>query len=298
VTSIDVTEWEPADEEPLGTKPKQWLRDGGGVLWLWKQSTLQNDARHGPYRKGDDWSEVVAGRVGKRLGMSVAEVELATRGDQFGVISRSVLIGDGESLVHGNEMLSEIGVGGRDPHDRTGYTIEAVARALEGVEPPIGSPGELIAAFDWFAGYLILDALIGNTDRHQDNWATIRGPGPRRLAPSFDHASCLGFLLSDQERQERLEGSTNRTVAAFAAGARTKFEGSPAPIDAVRAAVRIAGGDAKDHWLGAVDAVPDLADCLTDIPDDRMSATAKAFASGLYTVNHSVVSQRLRTIEI
>lgn len=209
VTSVDVTAWEPADEEYLGTKPKQWLRSPTGELWLWKESTIHDDARHGSFRKGDDWAEVVACRVGRRLGVPVATVELATRGERFGVVSRKVSDDRTETLVHGNELLAEIGVRASEPHDRAGYTVEAVARALASVGPPEPST-RLPIAFDWFVGYLVLDALVGNTDRHQDNWATIRGPAGQRLSPSFDHASCLGFQISNEERRERLAGVGTR----------------------------------------------------------------------------------------
>jgi serine/threonine protein kinase HipA of HipAB toxin-antitoxin module len=61
------------------------------------------------------------------------------------------------------------------------------------VAPSDGS--EYPSAFAQFTGYLVLDALIGHTDRHEENWGVIEGiTGAKRLAPSFDHASSLGFL--------------------------------------------------------------------------------------------------------
>jgi hypothetical protein len=69
-----------------------------------------------------------------------------------------------------------------------------------------------------FASYLVLDALIGNTDRHHMNWGVLDDPGsPRVLAPTFDHASSLGFLLSDEQRNLRLDTTDPRqTVEAYA----------------------------------------------------------------------------------
>ncbi|MES2772431.1 MAG: hypothetical protein V4623_10775 [Pseudomonadota bacterium] len=58
---------------------------------------------------------------------------------------------------------------------------------------------------DWLASWakgLIFDALIGNTDRHQNNWALLfrSEPGfrPASLAPWFDNGTSLGC-----ERHER-----------------------------------------------------------------------------------------------
>ena len=47
----------------------------------------------------------------------------------------------------------------------------------------------------------MLDAVIGNTDRHHENWGILRKQvGDRwqgRVAPTFDHASSLGRELRD-----------------------------------------------------------------------------------------------------
>lgn len=56
-----------------------------------------------------------------------------------------------------------------------------------------------------FAGYLLLDAVVGNTDRHHENWGISLGAGQGvRLAPSFDHGSSLGRELRDERRLNRL----------------------------------------------------------------------------------------------
>ncbi len=49
----------------------------------------------------------------------------------------------------------------------------------------------------WWAEALLFDSLIGNTDRHQDNWGFLFGAGrnnePRaRLMPLFDNGTSLG----------------------------------------------------------------------------------------------------------
>lgn len=295
MTSVDVSGWAPADEEPLGSKPKQWLRDPDGLLWLWKESTEHHDARHGTFRKGDDWSEFVAGQVGVRLGVPVAHVRLATRGACFGVVSRSVVDEDSETLVHGNELLATIGVGTGDPRDRTGYTAATVRRALAGIGPPAPAH-QLTTAFDWFVGYLVLDALIGNTDRHQDNWAAIQSSTERRLAPSFDHASCLGFQLSDAERSERLHGRGNRTLAGYRSGARSKFEGHPSPLEAALAGLALLDSHVRAHWVAGLGQCQRLDDVVADVPEERMSTPAKQFAIGLLDTNHAALSHAIRTM--
>lgn len=289
----DVSLWEPAGDEYLGTKPKQWFRDGDGRLWLWKQSTL-NAGASGEYRKGDDGAELIAGRIGMALGIPVATVRLARWGEKYGVVSRRVFDGEDEALAHGNELLAELGILGQHPHDRAGYDVPAVARALDGVRPPIGFE-RLATAFEWFVGYLILDALIANTDRHQDNWATVRSKAGRRLAPSFDHASSLGFMLSDDERIARLSTSdVGYSVAAYAARARTKFDGGASPLAAAAAGLSLVSEAARKHWDGVIGDAPRLAGVLDEIPKDRMSQAARQFAEALYFTNLDSLSHLVR----
>ena len=59
------------------------------------------------------------------------------------------------------------------PRRVPGYTVEAIYRALRelAVEPPPGTPPDQDALIG--VSYLVLDALIGNTDRHHMNWGVL-----------------------------------------------------------------------------------------------------------------------------
>ena len=101
--------------------------------------------------------------------------------------------------------------------------------------------------FQTLAGYAVLDALIGNTDRHHENWGLLRrreGDGLRGilfLAPSFDHATSLGRELLDERRDRFL--AENR-VGGYAEKGRGAIYWSederrgPSPLELVRRAVR------------------------------------------------------------
>lgn len=285
---VDVTDWLAAGIEQLGTKPKHWREDPAGTTWLFKEVTWNRRADGSTYAKGDDWSERVAGAVSDELGLPAARVELAVRRDDGtvtnGVISKKVL-GENESLIHGNELLAEIGISGAWAKDRSGYTLEAVQSALADVAPPM--QGDVLSAWDWWVGYIVLDALLGNTDRHQENWAVI-GDDQRRLAPTFDHASSLGFLLDDQDRLDRLSTADgNRTVAAYAGRARSKFEGAPHPCAVAGSALLMCSDVARERWIERTRALRSIEDLLAQIPQHRASEPARTFASELYVANRS-----------
>ncbi len=134
---------------------------------------------------------------------------------------------------------------------------------------------------------LVLDALIGNTDRHEENWGVVEPQEARRLSPSFDHASSLGFLLSDSQKRQRLESrDRNFTPEGFADRARTKFAASPHAVDVVRG-IRKSDGDAiVDRWLRVGGGVDELAEPIWRVPERRMSTTSKAFAERLLRRNY------------
>jgi len=86
-------------------------------------------------------------------------------------------------------------------------------------------PAGVGAAFGVFCGYLVLDAPIANTDRHEENWAVIRGKDAVvRLCASYDHATSLGFNLSD-ERRHQLATEPGRLHAWLERGTARRFEG-------------------------------------------------------------------------
>lgn len=291
-TVLDVTSWAPAEDEFLGTKPKMWLYAPGAEgdeapRWLWKAATTNRDRRRGDFLKGDDWAEVVASRVGVALGVPVAEVHLASKDEQTGIVSRSFLQPD-ETLVHGDELLAEVA---HDPSAlaREIFTLENVAGALDRCRPP-GEHHVLRTALDWFAGFLILDALVGNTDRHEQNWGAIEsGSGVRRLAPSFDHASCLGFMLHDDVRAEYLGAiGPGRSVAEYAGRARPKMQGFVTLVDAAVTTLGRTDLSVQRWWREAVSRVDALDPFLADLPQDRLTPAAAQFAAALYRQNPSV----------
>lgn len=283
---IDVTDWEPEGTEQLGTKEKKWLREPTtNTSWLIKYVTF-NTTPAGTYAKGDDWSERAVGLIATAMGVPVAKSELAyeKRGDRRrnGILVQTVLRSKGAQLVHGNELLADLGLVIRRPR-REGYTIENIRRCLEGVAAP-DPYTQRFSAWDTFVGYLILDAVCANTDRHEENWAVLRDESDQ-LAPSFDHASSLGFNLSDAERSERLATrDALRQVDAWVRRAQTPFFGRPHPIDAAVAAFQTVDDGVQAHWTEAVARLkPD--ELFSVIPPERMSEPAREFASRVVLSN-------------
>ena len=212
--------------EPMGTKRKYWVRRDGGNEphdWLFKIPRAET---------GEDWAEKAAYELGTLISLPVARVELATlelEGEMVeGTASQSFTPGP-VSLVHGNELLQTV-VPGYDKEKRyrqRKHRIDAVFEALDHFElaGPLGSDG--MSAAECFVGYIVFDGWIMNVDRHHENWGML-ADSIDRLAPSYDHASCLGRLLADDRRTSILEGRERLTVEKFVS--RSNASGAIYPV--------------------------------------------------------------------
>jgi hypothetical protein len=251
-----VSAWRIAGEETQGLHPHQWLgHESRERTWLFKPLRPDRDRP-----LGEHVTERIASELARVMGIPSARVDLAHRDDVLGCIVEDVRWSKG-SLQPGRVLLPEI-VDDYDPEDpeRRGHNVVNIRLALERFGAPPGSPTpEGFTAFDVFTGYLIFDALIANGDRHDRNWAVLLRPpgesGADALCGSYDHASSLGFTLSDDERQRRM---ADGTVASWARrGFARQFEHQRGArrqslVDLARSAAELCEPDVRDYWLRAV----------------------------------------------
>lgn len=292
---IDVTTWRALRPEELGTKRKQWLEHPSGGRWLFKVVRAKAMGTGELRVFGEDWSEKVAREIGLLLGVPVPEVHLAHRTTAAGEVQRGSLVrsflGGDEALAHGNELL-----GRADPsYDRhrtrevTGYTLEAVWVALDGFGPPSGMAAPIGSAAETFAGYLVFDALIANTDRNHENWAAVMPfRGRPRLGPSFDHATSLGFQEPADRKQEWLTDPTGGAVRRWVEKGRSShFEGRPGLVDLACAALGRVPAAAAAYWRERVASLSpaEWKATIDAVPADLLSQPDRTFASEIVRLN-------------
>jgi hypothetical protein len=196
--------WRRGDEF-MGSKRKFWFwyQD---AMWLFKQARPNT---------GEHWAEKVASEIAGLVRLPTHEVVLATFEGRPGCAVKSFL-NPYEVLVHGNELLAGV-IKGYDKDKQRGqadHNFQNIVTTLESLFP--GEKARESASLR-MVGYLVFDALVGNTDRHHENWGVVLkllrepqrkgvAPGPPALqvalAPTFDHGSSLGReLLEDRARQ-------------------------------------------------------------------------------------------------
>ncbi|WP_144679702.1 MULTISPECIES: HipA domain-containing protein [Cellulosimicrobium] len=264
---VDVSSWRAVREEPVGAEEKWWLAAPDEVRWLFKPVRVRDNGT----RLGMDWAEAIAARLAGLIGLPHAEVELAVRDGVDGVVSKLV-VPDGFALRGGSDQLLDTGAFGfRTFEERTkaerktrpGHSLANIRSALSAVDAPSGSPAGL-DAFDVFTGYLVLDAWIANPDRHEQNWAVLEpdtGATARRvLSPTFDHASSLGYGLTEVQRTETADDAMK--LRRFAEGGLARrFENTgpetiPTLVTLARDAIDIASSTGRRHWTAVATALP------------------------------------------
>ena len=280
--------------EQLGTKYKFWFHHpslGQSICKLSRPNT------------GEDWSEKVAAEIASRLGLPHARYELGTFDARPCVVSPK-FVPSPCTLIHGNELLGQTnrsyGNLNVSRHRQTAHTLEAVEDALvqTACELPLqwDPVGKLTAPIEVFTGYLLLDAWIGNTDRHHENWAIIENPeasARRHLAPTFDHASSLGCHLRDEVRLKRIHTKDQGfTVEAYAARARSALyrnDSSAHPMTTLETFGLAAEKrpTAARVWLDRLAAIreEEISLVLERVPSSRISEPAFEFARRLLLHN-------------
>ncbi len=293
---IELVTVEPIQLEPVGTKTKFWYIDEKGKNILFKEGRPQT---------GENWAEKVCCELCRTLGLPHAEYDLAywhrVSGIKKGVITQSFVPDEpGARLVLGNELLAKI-VDNYEKNKRyraKQHTIRAVmaAASLPVIKLPIEwvAPPEIEDAAGLFAGYLLLDALVGNQDRHHENWGIIFLPEKGVFfSPTFDHASSLGRNEQDPTRREMLvTKDRGRSVEAYVRRAKSAFYSTRFPykrlmtLEAFEEAAKIRP-DAAHYWVAKLAEI-DLRkyrEILDKIPDQEISAPARDFAYRMLELN-------------
>lgn len=191
------------EDEPMGTKDKCWvLLPDDDIPWLFKFS--RKISMQPASIAGEHWSEKVASEIGGILGIPCAKVELAEFNGSYGAISQKFeeLKNSACELVHGNELLAGA-IENYDQEKKYGHSLHTLENILAAIKTVTNSEQARRDAYHAIGGYILLDALIMNGDRHHENWSMFRkysaGQISHEMAPSFDHASSLGRELEPRK---------------------------------------------------------------------------------------------------
>ena len=277
----DVSGWEVRFPEPGGGDANVWLIDPETKKYALFKPVVAKAGR----RQGEDWAEKAVEQIADILGVPSARIRMAIRHSQAGLLSYD-LAPAGSELQTGAVVIGEI-----DDRliprakERLGHNLENVYQVLsplDAVGMPVG-----FTAYDQFCGYLFLDALVANRDRHEENWGVLRdAQGRVTLSPSYDHGNSLGFNLTDKFRIRELARDPH-LVKWASRGIADRFEGCQEVtlIEFAGRALKQATPATGDHWHGRLAQITtaDWETLINRTPE--MSEACRTFCIRLLTMN-------------
>lgn len=221
---VDISAWELSEDFPIfpiGSKPKRMVICPNevdheflipGHAYLFKRAL--------GWQAYQIWSEIIAYRIGALVGVEAPPSFVAVdENGEFGALVEFFYGYPGEDdnprLVHAADLLPLKDRKRGHPHHLLHNLRISRVLTMSSVE-------------HWWARTLAFDALIGNRDRHPENWGFLfrrrkRPLSPLRLAlpwrrrlapalartevslaPAFDNATSLGYETPDQRIPSRL----------------------------------------------------------------------------------------------
>ncbi len=199
---VDIALWCPDEEFPIypeGARDKRLLYSPKQQAQAFLVKNHRYLFKRPPGRYPDQfWAEVAAYQIGCSLGLIVPPAFVAwdSRNQECGALIEWFLDYPGrasERYVPGGDIMISM-----DPrYDRRRgktHNLTAILHYLTVLQ----SNGSMDREWrTWWCDTLVFDALIGNTDRHQDNWGLLWSADRKaRMAPAFDNGTSLGHEIA------------------------------------------------------------------------------------------------------
>jgi HipA-like C-terminal domain len=204
---LDIAAWS-LDEDypvfPVGSKPKRLVvcpQDATAPFLIPGHKYLFKAAKG--WQSQQLWSEIVAYELARPLGLTVPPcfVALDSKTDEMGVLIEFFYGYPGDQtpprFIAGSDLLQRVYTQPAEYDQKTGrphwfrFNV-ALCRALQ-----------IDGSTMWWAKTFPFDTLIGNTDRHPENWGVLftlidpKRPSPE-MAPIFDNGTSLAYEIRDE----------------------------------------------------------------------------------------------------
>lgn len=210
----DISLWEKHEYLGTGgTRDKVVVENpNDNCLYYFKTSYIKKEKNY----TYEFWSEVIASELGTLLGFDILKYNVAANEHQtLGCLSKLMIDTTVEQLDEGYKWIKRY-KHAYNTEDRDAYTFQLIDDTLKKLFPNEKFIEKLIST-------IVLDCIIGNEDRHQENWGIIisnkanikstksifsrKSPVPvstYRFAPIYDSGSSLGRELRDEKVNQML----------------------------------------------------------------------------------------------
>lgn len=219
----DISDWfEKPHFQTGGTRDKAiYEHPQTGDLYYFKTSLKKEVIDY----RCEFWMEIIASKIGEELGFNTLQYDIACHKGIIGCLSKSMIDTNVNKLSEGVNYLRGFDPN-YNPDDKESYakyTFTFIEKALDDYR--------LKNCMFHLVKTIIFDSLIGNGDRHQENWGFIvpniidnkvfrfiyRILGQQKhksmYAPIYDSGSCLGRELTEEKVAQMI--SDNQMLEAY-----------------------------------------------------------------------------------
>ncbi len=177
---IDVSKWKKEVHiNTSGTRNKHILTSNLGLVYFFKKSLF----KPGKDYKYEFWSEIIASQIGRLLSFNVVPYDVAYFKNEIGCISKSIIDINNEELNEGYGYIVEKHPDFQDNY-RKSHSFQKIVGSLKKLK--------LEHLINDVIKMIIFDAIIGNSDRHSENWAVVISN--KKLNEAIKNVSQLSWL--------------------------------------------------------------------------------------------------------
>lgn len=145
-----------------GTRDKSVYENPEDAKLYYFKTSLKKEAKDYTY---EFWSEIVASEIGTYLGFNVLHYDVGLCDSKLGCLSKSMIDPKSSQLFEGYRWLSLYSPD-YNIEDKEAYTFQLIEQTLLSKFSKTDFINKLIST-------IIFDSIIGNEDRHQENWGII-----------------------------------------------------------------------------------------------------------------------------
>lgn len=154
-------------------------------------------------KRNNHISEYLGSQIFNMLGVTAQETILGTFKDENVVVCKDFNI-DGYQFVPFNDV-GESTI--EEDKEKYQYSYEDIMSLLL-LNKKITNVEEVVSSF-W--EIYIIDALLGNFDRHGNNWGFLKKNNKYEMAPVFDNGSCLFPNMTNEDEMTYIMNSKEET---------------------------------------------------------------------------------------